>query len=70
MTISPVTFVTAPPIRAVEKVQRVTRRPRSPSKREEAEAADELEPLQPSHSAEEMVSDGTRDALLGMKLGG
>ena len=70
MTISPITFVTASPIKAVERVQRVTRRPRHQTKLDGDEPSDAPEPLQPALSAEELASVETRDALLGIKLGG
>jgi hypothetical protein len=69
MTISPVTFVAAPPIKAVERVERITRRPKHQAKRG-GSAAFDAQPLQPALSADSLASVETRDALIGIRLGG
>ncbi len=72
MTISPVTFAFAPPVAPVERTGRVRRRPQSPIRRRWTDrvCARSYEPMQAAQSAEERVSDATRDALIGMRLGG
>ncbi len=72
MTISPVTFVNAPPIVEVRKVERVKRRPHSANKSESESSAPESTraPTYAATSPEEFASDETRAALLNIRLGG
>jgi hypothetical protein len=72
MTISPVSFVASPPIRAIERVERVKRRAKSKWDDEETEILSEsrAEPMFAASSPEEVASDATRDGLLKIRLGG
>ncbi len=72
MSISPVTFVAAAPIRAIERVERVKRRAKSAlDDEEQGVAADTLRaPTFAAASAEQLASDATREGLLSIRLGG
>ncbi len=72
MTISPVTFVNAPPIVAIRKVERVKRRPNSMNESGSESSAPEVpgERTYAATSPEEFASDETRAALLNIRLGG
>jgi hypothetical protein len=72
MTISPVTFLTAPPIDPVRRLEGVRRRPKNPSRRAASADSGELgqQPMQAVQTADDLVSDETRDVLIGMRLGG
>jgi len=72
MTISPIGFVTAAPIAAIQRVDRVKRRPKSSTKDEEQSAGSESssQPMYAATTPEEIASDETRNALLNIRLGG
>ena len=72
MTISPVTFINAAPVSAIEKVERINRRPNSAKKRESGSLASEAseEATYAATSPQEFASDETRTALLNIRLGG
>ncbi len=71
MTIAPVNFLTASPVRAADPAERVKRR-----RTDETKSAGSghggvwLEPMPAALEPEEMASDATREALQSIRLGG
>jgi len=71
MTIAPVNFITAEPIRAVDPAERVKRRRADETKSGgSGRGGLWLEPIRAALQPEEMASDATQAALQSIRLGG